>query len=99
MRKTALATTSTMLLGQARWTPCSNYVIQAHETGVTDANASSCVQLPEAPSSNVLYHSGILCLALRLSVAFGLWNELLTISIQFLKCRLQLILLGATQEV
>ena len=89
MRKTALATTPAVLLGQAAgWTPFSNYVIKPDETGVTGAivSKSSCVQLPEAPSSVVLHHCGIILLALRLSVVFGLWNELFTMSIPFLKC-------------
>ena len=73
------------------------YIIQPDESNVTGAIASSCVQLPEAPSSIVLLHSGILCLALRLSMAFGLWNELFTMSKQFLKCKLQQILSGATK--
>ena len=82
MWKTALATTPAMLLGQAGRTPFSNYVIKPDETGMTGAIASSCVQLPEAPSSVVLHHSGILRLALRLSVVFGLWNKLFTMSMQ-----------------
>ena len=53
MRKTTLATTPVVLLGQAGQTPFSNYVIQPDETGMTGAIASSCVQLPEAPSSAV----------------------------------------------
>ena len=64
MRKTALATTPAMLLGQAGWTPFSNYEIKPDKTGVTGAIAICCVQLPEAPSSVVLYHCGILRLAL-----------------------------------
>ena len=52
-------------------TPFSNYVIKRDETGVTGAIASSCVQLPEAPFLIVLYHCGILRLALRLSVALA----------------------------
>ena len=79
MQKTALATTPAVLLRQAGWTPILNYVIQPDETGVAGATASSCLQLPEALSSVVLLH-----LALRLCVAFGLWNELFTMSIQFL---------------
>ena len=79
--------------------PFSNCVIQPDETSVTGAIASSCIQLLEAPTSVVSHHSGILRLALQLSMAFGLWNELFTMSIQFLKCKLQLILLGATQGV
>ena len=94
-----LATTPAMLLGQAGQTPFSNYIIKLDETGVTGEIVSSCVQLLEAPSSIVLHHSGILHLALPLSVAFGLWNELFTMSIQFLKCKLWLILSEATQEV
>ena len=86
MRKMALATTpATVLLGQTGRTPFSNYVIEPHVTGVTSAIASSCVQLPEAPFFVVLLHSGILRLALRLSMAFGLWNELFTMPIQFHK--------------
>ena len=91
-------TTPAVLLSQAGQTPFSNYVIQPDET-LTGAIVSSCLQLPEAPSSVVLLHSGILRLALRLSMAFGLWNELFTMPIQFqsinlsytiLKCKLQL---------
>ena len=37
MRKTALATTPAVLLGQAGRTPFSNYVIKPDETGVTGA--------------------------------------------------------------
>ena len=70
-----------MLLDQVGQTPFSNYVIQTDETGVTGAIARSCVHLPEAPSSVVLHHSGILRLALQLSVVFGLWNELFTMPI------------------
>ena len=71
MRKIALAMTPAVLLGQAGRTPFSNYVIKLYETGVISAIASSCVQLPEAPSSVVLHHCGILRLALRLSVALA----------------------------
>ena len=92
-----LATTTTMFLGQAGLMPFSSYVIQPDETSVTGAITSNGVQLPEAPTSALMLHSGILCLALRLSVAFGLWNELFTMAIQFLKCKLQLILSGATR--
>ena len=53
-------------------TPFLHYVIQQNETVVTGSIASSCVQLPGAPSSVVL-----LRLALRLSVAFGLWNGII----------------------
>ena len=44
VRKTALATTPAVLLGQAGWTPFSNYVIKPDETGVTGTGAivSSC---------------------------------------------------------
>ena len=79
--------------------PFSKYIIQPDETGVTGAIASSCVQLLEAPSSVVLHHSGTLCLALRLSMEFSFSDELFTMPIQILKCKLQLILSGATQEV
>ena len=72
MQKMALAMTPTVLLGQVGQTPYSNYVIQPDETGVTGAIVSSCVLLQEAPTSIVLLHSGIL--ALRLSMAFGLWH-------------------------
>ena len=58
--------------------------MQLDETSVTGAIVSSCIQLPEAPSPVVLHHSRILRLALRLSIAFGLWNELFTMSKQFL---------------
>ena len=75
----------------------SNYVIKLDETGVIGAIANSCVQFPKTPSSVVLLHSGIPHLALRLSVAFGLCNELYTMSIQIPKCILQLVLSGATQ--
>ena len=64
MRKTELAMTPAVLLGQAGQTQFSNYVIKPDETGVTGAIVSSCIQLPEAPSSIVLLHSGILRLAL-----------------------------------
>ena len=37
MRKTALATTPAVLLGQAGRTPFSNYIIKSDETGVTGA--------------------------------------------------------------
>ena len=57
---------------------------------MTGAIASSCIQLLEAPSFIVLLHSGILHLALQLSVAFGMWNELFTMLAQSLKCKLQL---------
>ena len=85
-----------VLIGTQGRTPFSDYVIQSNETGMTGAIANSCVQLLEAPSAVVLHHGGIHRLALRLSVAFSLWNELFTMSIQFLKCKLQLILSGAT---
>ena len=42
MRKTALATTPTMLLGQVGQAPFSNYVIKPDETRVTGAIVSSC---------------------------------------------------------
>ena len=99
VRKMTLATTPAVLLSQAGRMPFSNYIILLDETAVTGAIASSWVRPPEAPSSIVLFHSGILHLALRLSMAFGLWNELFTMPIQFLKSELQLILSGATQEV
>ena len=83
MQKTALATTPAMLLGQTRRAPFSNYVIKPDDTGVTGAIASSCIQLPKDPSLVFMHHSGIPRLALQLSVAFGLWNELFTISIPF----------------
>ena len=98
MQKRALATTPAVLLDQAVQTLFSNYVIKLDETGMTGAIASSCLQLLEAPSPVVLHHSGILRLALRPSVAFGFWNELFTLLIQFLKCKLQLFLSEATQE-
>ena len=95
-----IATTPAMLHSQAGQTPFSNYIIQPDETGVTGAIASSCIQLPGAPSSVVLLHSGIILhLALQLSMAFGLWNELFIMSMQFLRCKLQLILSGATKKV
>ena len=75
-----LATTPAMF-GQARSTPFSNYIIQLDETGATGAIASSCVQLPEAPTSVVLHDVELLAL---LYVAFDLWNELFTMSIQLL---------------
>ena len=66
----------------------------------TMVNAPLCNSLDLFLSfSIVLLHSGILCLALRLSMPFGLWNELFTMPIQCLKCKLLLILSGATQEV
>ena len=89
--------TLAVLPSQAGRMPFSNYTIHLDETGVTGAIASSCLQLPEAPSPVVLLHSGILRLALPLSMAFDLWNELFTMSIQFHKCKLQLILSGAAQ--
>ena len=95
----ALATTPAMLHGRTGRTPFSKHVIQPDEIGVTGAIASSCVQLLKVPSSVVLLHSGILPLALRLSMAFGLWNELFTMPIQFHKYKVQLILSGATQEI
>ena len=64
MQKTAVATTPAVLLGQAEWTPFSNFINQPNETGVNGVIVSSCVQLLEAPSSVVLHHCGILCLAL-----------------------------------
>ena len=70
-----------VLLGQAGQTSLSYYIIQPDETGTTGAIASSCVQAMEAPSSVVLHHFEILHLALQLSVTFGLWNELFTMSI------------------
>ena len=42
--------------------PFSNYIIKLDESGVTGVIASSCVQLPEAPSFAVLLHRGILCI-------------------------------------
>ena len=45
MRKTALATTPAVLLGQAGLTPFSNYVIKPDETGVTGAIAAAAVSL------------------------------------------------------
>ena len=53
VRKTALAVTPAVILGQAGRMPFSNYVIKLDETGVTGAIASSCVQFPKAPSSIV----------------------------------------------
>ena len=70
------ATTPAILLDQVGRMPFSNYVIQSNETSVTGAIASSCVQLPEALSSVVVHHCGILCLPLQCSMVFGLWNEL-----------------------
>ena len=64
MRKTELAMTPAVLLGQAGWMPFSNYIIKPDETGVTGAIVSSCIQLPEAPSSIALLRSRILRLAL-----------------------------------
>ena len=91
------ATTPAILLDQVGRMPFSNYVIQSNETSVTGAIANSCVQLPEAPSSVVVHHCGILCLPLQCSMVFGCGMNYFTMSIQFLKCKLQLMLLGATQ--
>ena len=98
MRRRALATTPVVLLDQAGHTPFSDYaeLCNSEETGMIVAIVSSCEQLLKAPSCAFLLHSGIR-LALRLSMAFGLWNELFTMLIQFLRCKLQLILPGATQ--
>ena len=54
------------------WTPFSKYVIQMDKSGMTCAIVSSCLQLLEAPSSVVLNHCEILCLALRLHLACGM---------------------------
>ena len=45
MRKTALAVTPAVLLGQVGPTPFSNYVIKPDETGVTGAIAGGAVSL------------------------------------------------------
>ena len=65
-------------------------VYQIRPLSIPDLTLVWSAMFLEAPSFIVLLHSGILHLALQLSVAFGMWNELFTMLTQSLKCKLQL---------